>query len=313
MGHTGMSFYGPVRRAFVLALAMQIYRWTHGRWPDLLEPTLLTEKLFCRKFLTRMTAPIVEDKIRTPRFAVLALPVRVTVPEAVAQSKTPEFVNDLDLPAGAYFIKLNRGSGTNVKVEFPLSRDQRRALTRRLRRWLVLRERLQIGEWWNALIEPVYTVERAVTDDAGEQVEDWKFLVIGGRTRLVQNDLNRFRDHRQKFYDRDGNEIGIRVLRDKDTRKLPLPDTFADMVTAAEAIGSHFDLIRVDLFTKQDGTILLGELTIVPGSGATPIQPPEADARLGKFYDLRPGKSYLADRSPLHPYFEQPESAPKRG
>jgi TupA-like ATPgrasp len=286
-GDCGFSFYRGWRRVTVLARSMQIFRWTHGYWPDLLAPRALTEKIFARKFLTRIPPPCPEDKTLTRRYAAAA---GIAAPARIAEATEPERLLEQAPPEGSCFVKLNRASLTNTKVTFPLDAQARAALLRQMHGWRDIRGRLAIGEWWNALIEPVYFIEAAETHANGAQLEDWKFFVVHGRVILVQVDYDRFSGHRRNFLDRSGKELAIRMIKERSSAPVVLPPAFARMVAVAEAIGRRFDLVRVDLYAKDGQEILLGELTLVPISGVEPIDPPEENVRLGELYRFEPGQ-----------------------
>lgn len=290
-GDCGFSFYTGWQRVIVLAWSMQIFRRTQGYWPDLLAPEALREKIFARKFLTRISSPCPEDKILTRHHAACA---GITSPAQIAQARDPEELLRQAPSEGSYFIKLSRGTLTNTKVTFPLDPAARADLLRRMRQWQDINRRMATGEWWNALIEPVYFIEKAETHRNGAPLEDWKFMVAHGRVILIQVDHGRSSSgHTRNYIDRFGKEVDVRTLIKRNPAPIVLPRAFSRMVAVAETIGKRFDFVRVDLYAKDGQELLLGELTLVPGSGIEPLNPPEENIRLGALYRFEPGQPCL--------------------
>lgn len=287
-GHTGLSFFSPPMRVIALARSMRTFAWTHGTWPDLVHPKLLTEKILARKFVLRMKAPVVEDKLNTFKFARA---VGVSSPKLISTSSTPDDLLKSLPNAGQVFVKLNRGSGTNCAVDLPLTEPELADLIARMTSWTKINGRLLIGEWWNTLISPHYLAEFSETHTNGQFLEDWKFFVVRGRVIFVQYDSDRFGDHHSLYLDRAGQRSQISMaFRPTFEGHFDLPSGFAEMIEKAEALGAMFDLVRVDFYLKDDGTILLGELTIAPNSGHEPILPLSENLRLGTEYDLQHGQ-----------------------
>ena len=100
---------------------------------------------------------------------------------------------------------------------------------------------------------------------------DHKFLVLGGRLRLVQVDTGRFTEHRRRLYRPDWTPVDVTEAMAPGTFTAP-PKTLARMTEVAEALGAAFDFVQVDLY-EVDGEVWFGELTPYPGGGLDRCDP----------------------------------------
>ena len=73
--------------------------------------------------------------------------------------------------------------------------------------------------------------------------------------------------------------------RSYPTQKSELTPLLPEMVKVAEALAVDFPMVRVDLF-DVNGKIILSEMTFTPGGALIPIEPLEADKKLGNMLDI---------------------------
>ncbi|MDF1721719.1 MAG: ATP-grasp fold amidoligase family protein [Minwuia sp.] len=63
------------------------------------------------------------------------------------------------------------------------------------------------------------------------------------------------------------------------------------MVRAAEAIGKHFEFVRVDMYTNEE-QFFVGEITHNQGASVQRFFPPEAEGKLSQIlFGVRDGAS----------------------
>jgi hypothetical protein len=108
---------------------------------------------------------------------------------------------------------------------------------------------------------------------------DFKFFCFEGKVEMVQVDADRFSRHTRNLYDRDFNEMNIR-LRQPKGRTIDKPPPFEKAVGIAEALSSEFSFIRVDLYLIGHD-VYFGELTNYPGNGLEKFIPHDFDSYLG--------------------------------
>ena len=152
------------------------------------------------------------------------------------------------------------------------------------RNWLDTTYGQHKGEYWYAEIPPKILIEEDLRYELNYPPRDYKFYVFDGEVMYVHVDLNRLTSHTRRFYDPDW-------VPQNFTFNYPLgdiseePDNLETMIQIAETLGSDYDFIRVDLYELPDGSIIFGELTVAPGSGASPFTPHDVDFHFGNLWN----------------------------
>jgi hypothetical protein len=121
---------------------------------------------------------------------------------------------------------------------------------------------------------------------------DYKLFVFGGRAEFIQVDTDRATDHKRVFYNRDWIRQAFTIsFRHKDgslwypleTREIERPRHLAEMMDAAEKLGSGFNFVRVDLYDLDSGP-KFGEMTFAPGAGCESFHPVAYDRIFGELW-----------------------------
>ncbi len=123
-------------------------------------------------------------------------------------------------------------------------------------------------------LKPKVIVEPLIFNNSN--VEDYKFFCYNGKPRFIQVDIDRYVEHKRKFFDCNWNELDFSITYPKYEKKTNKPDNFDEMLKVATALCKSFSMIRVDIYS--DGTQLyVGELTNVSGNAGENFLPPDAE------------------------------------
>ena len=269
------------RITLVRAISIHRYRVSLSR-PRTLNEKLIHRRLFSRDDLwTR-----VSDKFEIRNWVNdNGLGDVIKVPKLYGAFDSADEIPE-EVFVGDFVIKANWASGYNIFTRDVGANKDRVVLT--LTRWLSEPYKPTRLIWAAHQIKRKFVVEERLKSSSGEVPEDFKFFVFHGEVMLCQVDLDRFKGHRRLFLDAQGKKIDMvwRVPRSKKARpflgeyKIDF-DRYEAMKAKAEAVGQHFDFVRIDLYSV-DGEVYLGEITQTPGSGFEKISPSRIDRELGK-------------------------------
>jgi hypothetical protein len=166
------------------------------------------------------------------------------------------------------------GMVTPERVDWELLREM-------CREWLVLRYG-GLHEWAYRHVPPRLLCEEVLLDH-GQVPFDYRFYVFHGHARLIQVDQERFVHHTRSFYTPQWQRLDVTTNRPPGD-DLPKPLALAHMLSAAEALGTETDFVRVDLYAIGQ-RIVVGELTNYPGAGGARLfKPAEFDRQLGAWW-----------------------------
>lgn len=96
---------------------------------------------------------------------------------------------------------------------------------------------------------------------------DYKIFCYKGKPRLIQLDLDRYIEHTEKFFDPEWNEMPFSIHYPRSRRAVEKPQNLDTMLKVAAQLSSHFNFVRVDLYSNGE-ECMVGEITNCPG-GAT--------------------------------------------
>lgn len=258
------------------------YRRDVGRYPNLLRPSRYTEKVQVAKL-----------RWRSPRMVALA--DKVLVKQIVAERLganwiTPTLYAGPTLPprsertwTAPYVIKANNWSGGNHFVTGAEQPDWDE-IERRVAHWRRRTYGRSMGEWVYCAIPPQVLVEPYI--GGTEPPVDYKLHVFNGRVELVSLNWEYFAGLKRANYDGDWNRLPFVMANgaapyygaDVPAR----PDTYAEMIRAAELLSAGFPFARVD-FYEIDGRPRFGEMTFYPSSGFLRL-PDEVDFKYGAMW-----------------------------
>ena len=265
----------PARRRY-------LYLAGHGRLPRLHDPHLFTEKVNWRILHDRRPEMAWTcDKLAMKDYAsALHEETGIEVPETLWSG------HDLGAVLGRTFdrprvLKPNHRSGLIRfgRASEPVDTE----LVKSTRTWLRDDQSVLLGEWAYSQARKLYLIEEDIA--AGEPLDDYKFLVFGGKAVMIQVDRGRFTSgHARTFYTPDWQPAPVADIMPIG-QPAPPPEGLDAMVHAAETLGAPYDFMRVDLYSTR-GKVWLGELTPYPAGGTIQFEPREFDRYLGEQWAL---------------------------
>lgn len=260
----GVDYYDPENLKFAIARGADFYRSAHGTLPSLVDPKTYNEKLFWMKVFCDIPQPSPGNKLAVGNFILPEIAHLVSTIKPVWLSDQIELPANAEVPPGQYFFKANYGSGYQLRITYPISRDARRKALSQARRWPRRTDMEGSGEWWYSTYPKEYFLEPSVSGTGSPN--EFQLTVLSGRIGFVQHIQNRFETYQRNLYDRDFRPLKLNIDGTAQGEFIPAPAEFAVMRKVAEAIGGQFKYARVDLFLLQSGELKLNEITLCPGN-----------------------------------------------
>ena len=256
-----------------------MYFRSFRRLPNLRHPRTFNEKIAWRKLYQHDPKfPIFADKIAA-KAEIAKLIGEQHIIETLWVGTNPEDIpfDDLKRP---YVIKVNHSSGGNVFIRTAqdIKRDK---IVASMREQLGFPHGQTLREWSYSGVPHKVMVERMIQMPGGDVPEDYKFFTYHARVHFIQFDCDRYRGHKENFYDREWNLLPVKKEFPPITEPVSKPANLGEMINLAEKIGAPFDFVRVDLYSPPQG-ILFGEATFYPGSGLQPFIPEDWDNEFGE-------------------------------
>jgi hypothetical protein len=134
-------------------------------------------------------------------------------------------------------------------------------------------------EWQYKNIKPCILVEKLLQDNNFKIPSDLKFHCFNGSLAFIQEDIDRYGNHRRNIYHPDWDFIDCQWSY-KNKNGIEKPDMLHEMTLLAETLAKEFIYVRVD-FYNLGSEIYFGELTFHPASGFKSFTPSEWDRKFG--------------------------------
>lgn len=278
----GIDYYDRKRLIRTVADVLAWYRSGSGRFPDLIEPRLFSEKLIHALFFAEMKVPESGNKSLTARFIPTRLDGAVRCPSIVWRSRRATLPPNHHIAAGVYYLKTNHGSSMVRRVVYPLSRSARISLEWTFSRFLRADYGEDMGEWWYNVFDREVILEEAVC--LKDPPTTLLFFVVSGEVVLICADrksLDAGRVTQTLLLDPDFNVRGVQKTSDQRLSHFDLSADLKHRTKAiAREIGAGFSSIRVDLLVGDDGQIYLNEITHA-SNGGFPFHDAQLDLEMG--------------------------------
>jgi hypothetical protein len=284
--YRSMGLTATTERHLDFYLSRRMYRRVFGREPDLVNPTLFSEKVTARKlFERRPIFTTINDK--------------VLVRDFVAERIGPQYLSklhftgerfediDFDRLPDEFVIKANHGCHWLALVEDKKTFDREKA-RRRFRRWLRDSYYLYSRERMYKDIRRKIIVEEYLRESSGAPATDYKLFVYDGVVHFLRVSAGeRDGDRNFDFFDSTGRHLRVAGISPRNrghpppaAKAVEFPANFEELSQIAGKLAQGFDFMRVDLYSPK-GRILFGEMTPLPTGGVIAYDPPEFDRILG--------------------------------
>ena len=279
----GIDFYSAGGFPWILHKTAEHFRLVHGRYPDLLDPQLLSDKLYLSKFFRPMKVPETGNKLLTASFIPEEARELVSCPEIVWHSRESRVPRSDEVAPGTYYLKTSHGCDMYRRLVYPITDEQAEALDREFGEYLKVRYGARGGEWWYNTFEPELLLEKAV--GSAEVSTSFNYYVIAGEVVMLVPYQKLADGYRKSYYTPDFTLLAedtpghVEFTEPSETAK-------ARMLEAAKKIGEPLRFVRVDFLLDDEEQLYLGEVTFTPGNALSRISD-ELDLKLGQAWDLR--------------------------
>lgn len=186
------------------------------------------------------------------------------------------FVLKTNHDSGSYFICKDKDQADLAEAKRILSRSLKSNYYKTTR------------EWQYRDIDPKIFAEKML-DDGSKCLTDYKFFCFNGEPRFYYVEEESSDDHLQCILDMDGNRVPFTMEDLKSDVVPPVPKAFDEMVSYAKALSQNVPFLRVDMYYVNK-IVYIGELTFYHFGGFIPFDPPEWDAKIGTWLNLKNSK-----------------------
>ena len=256
------------------------YKRRTGRDVELCNPKRFTEKLQWLKLFYRnraieecsdkYTARLYVEKQGHPELLNELFGVYDCVDEIDFESLPNQFV-----------LKASHGSGWNIVCKDKTKLNWK-MYKRIISSWMKQNLYIYGREWNYENLTPKIIIEKYI-DSGDGQLTDYKFFCFNGKLGFVQVDRDRFKGHKQSYFDMDWNLLpfttGHAAIKEKR------PEALEEMKAIAEDLSEPFPHVRID-FYNIGKKIYFGEFTFFDGSGFYSYDPDKWDFHWGKMLEL---------------------------
>jgi len=255
----------------------------NGRIPNIIRPTLFNDKIAHRKIFDRNPRlPHWVDKIRAKELAAQIVGKDVIIPTLWTGTDVDRIPFDsLEAP---YVLKPAHSSQCTLFVTESSSVDKE-AIKRELLAHLKTQWGKSTGEWAYFNVPRNIIIEKMISDEDGNIPDDYKFHVFGGKAHFIQIDVDRQTKHVRAFYSPTWEKLDLSLHYPQTSKPISRPENIEGMLRVAEAIGSEFQYVRVDLYDVL-GSVYFGETTFYPGAGFEQFVPSTWDRIWGELWKL---------------------------
>ena len=265
------------------------YRIKLGRFPDLNSPRRYTEKIQLYKmFYRNPILPVLVDKYRVKKY-LEEKGLGNILPELYGVYKRGEEIDFAGLPSRIVIKTNDGGGGDNVIICRDKADLDLQDTVRKVNSWLDKKKSNAGREWaYTQIPESLIIVEEYLENPRNPElgIDDFKFFCFDGKPMLVQQDGERFIDHRRNFYDTEWNNVRLSSTECMNfEHQLPKPRNLDKMLELAGTLSEGLPAVRVDLYSIGE-KIYFGEMTFYPWSGYVQFIPDEFDYKLGDFFDI---------------------------
>ncbi|WP_297094232.1 ATP-grasp fold amidoligase family protein [uncultured Draconibacterium sp.] len=262
------------------AYIIKKYKRVFGKYPDLKNPQLFTEKIQWMKLNDRTTMhTICADKFKVRDYVQERAGEKYLIPLVFETKNVDEIIIE-NIPNCPVIIKTNHDSSGGIIIK-----DKGSADFEQIRK--VLRSRLKKNyyytqkEWEYKNIQPRVIVEKLLKDKSGNNLlNDYKIYCFGGKPKYIQTLFDRETDIKETWFDTNWIEQEFFYFSN-ERKKVERPVKLEEMLEVARKLSEPFYYVRVDLYDVNN-VIYFGELTFHPYGGFMKWNPEKMDLKLGQ-------------------------------
>lgn len=255
-----------------------------GYWPDYDLPKTFNEKLCYLKFNYKNDLwKRVADKLELKEY-LKEIGLGFLAVETLAGPFDDANKIDLSLLPVKFVLKTNHDSGSVFVCD--KSSTNFNLVFVRLNESVKKKYDPAKNEWVYEDIKPCIFAEEFLHPSDGNDLMDYKFFFSKGKPLFLFVASNRSKDVRFNIKDFDYNDIPCLYIYPKN-KNLPIdpPPYYSQMQKYATQIASHFDFVRVDMYSTTQGP-KVGELTFFSQSGHGCFAPRKFDYAFGDELDI---------------------------
>lgn len=269
------------------------YKKTFGKNLNWNKPKTFNEKIQWLKINDRTSLHTkCADKFLVRNYIKEKIGEKYLVP-LVFQTEQPKEIEPSKLPDYPIIIKANHNSG-GYHIVFNKNEENWDKIRKDCKKWLKKNFYYQVKEWQYKNINPRIIIEKLLLDKKGNIPYDYKIHCFNGIPEIIQVDLDRQKDHRRNWYDKNFKKLpfeqspiinGKQKYPSDDTVKLDPPENFELMKELATKLSEEFCYVRVD-FYNFDWNLYFSEITFHHESGFAVFSPSEWDKKLGEMINF---------------------------
>lgn len=261
------------------------YRMRLGKWPNLKNPTLYTEKIQWLKLYDRKSEYTkMVDKYEAKKYIADIVGEQYIIPTYGVWDQFDEI--DFNRLPNRFVLKCTHNSGGVIvcldKKELDLEKA-RKTIEECLKENYYWHSR----EWQYKNVKPRIIAEEYLYDTRypDDSIMDYKFLCFDGEPKLIYYAEENTDDPYADIYDMEFRKQEMQFPEPNSPVVAETPDRFEEMKMLAGKLAKGFPHLRVD-FYDVNGKLYVGELTFYHCAGIFKIQPQKWDKILGEWIKL---------------------------
>lgn len=283
-------------RRLDIFLPRRAYRRRFGRNPDLVQPSLFSEKVMARRLFDRRPAfSMLTDKLQAREFAAARIGM-AHLPRLLMVCERFDEI-DFDRLPDKFVIKANHGAHWVLFVDDKAALD-RAAARQVVNRWLRTNYYVASREYFYKDVKPRIMVEEFLKEDSGAPAIEYRLYTFDGKVKFFSIQRRLVAGSRPTIarFTRSGERLPDPArLSTTDAAMAPagplsddveFPANLEKILEIGDRLGQGFDFIRVDLY-NPGGQIRFGEMTSLPMGGVLPFNPMICEEIFGREWNLQ--------------------------
>jgi len=250
---------------FPYLYAQYRYKNVYGRRANIKTPATFDEKLLWLMLYWKHPLKTECGDKYTMRSYVQKLGWGHVLPELLGVYQNSNEINFDSFPS-KFVLKCTHGCGCNIICSDKEELDKSEA-RRKLDKWMAIDYSKIVGELHYASMKPRIICEEFLDDSIIDLPVDYKVYCFGGKAHCILVALGRDKEgHTDKFdiYNLGWeNKLPYYKTSFLTERYTPKPDSYDEMIKAAEALSKPFPFVRIDFYNIK-GKAVLGEMTFTP-------------------------------------------------